>query len=260
MPSPGDPHQRATQAQPAEPLGLPPALDQLPWDVAKDQFGAQGADFIGVMGALSLRAAKDQFKPHLVDAPRFPGALPFAPEKTSPGPEPGGRPRGEHDSPAARFQWALLLARCLEPIEADILVVDELSMVDVPLAWRLFQAVDRKRTAVVLVGDHNPAKVLQEAAAIADTLIRRAGRTLAEAIAVTDSALRTPGKILAESVPISDTLTRQPRRLLAEFLGFADTLGLGRLYSRILSEAIDVTDGIVVSWTRLLQFFISGRP
>jgi exodeoxyribonuclease V alpha subunit len=43
----------------------------------------------------------------------------------------------------------------LNPIETDILVVDEVSMVDVPLAWRLFQAVDLKRTAVVLVGDHN---------------------------------------------------------------------------------------------------------
>lgn len=43
----------------------------------------------------------------------------------------------------------------LNPIEADILVVDEVSMVDVPLAWRLFQAVARTKTAVVLVGDHN---------------------------------------------------------------------------------------------------------
>jgi exodeoxyribonuclease V alpha subunit len=43
----------------------------------------------------------------------------------------------------------------LNPIEANILVVDEVSMVDVPLAWRLLQAVDLKRTAVVLVGDHN---------------------------------------------------------------------------------------------------------
>jgi exodeoxyribonuclease V alpha subunit len=43
----------------------------------------------------------------------------------------------------------------LNPVEADILVVDEVSMVDVPLAWRLFQAVDRSKTAVVLVGDHN---------------------------------------------------------------------------------------------------------
>jgi len=43
----------------------------------------------------------------------------------------------------------------LNPIDADILVVDEVSMVDVQLAWRLFQAVDLRRTAVVLVGDHN---------------------------------------------------------------------------------------------------------
>ena len=41
------------------------------------------------------------------------------------------------------------------PIEADILVLDEVSMVDVALAWRLFQAIDLARTSVVLVGDHN---------------------------------------------------------------------------------------------------------
>ena len=34
-------------------------------------------------------------------------------------------------------------------------MIDEVSMVDVPLAWRLFQAIDRAKTAVVLVGDHN---------------------------------------------------------------------------------------------------------
>ena len=43
----------------------------------------------------------------------------------------------------------------LNPIETDILVVDEVSMVDVALAWRLFQAIDRSKTAIVLVGDHN---------------------------------------------------------------------------------------------------------
>jgi exodeoxyribonuclease V alpha subunit len=43
----------------------------------------------------------------------------------------------------------------LNPIEADILVVDEVSMVDIALAWRLFQAADRTRTAIVLLGDHN---------------------------------------------------------------------------------------------------------
>jgi exodeoxyribonuclease V alpha subunit len=38
---------------------------------------------------------------------------------------------------------------------AGNIIVSNCSMVDVPLAWRLFQAVDLTRTAVVLVGDHN---------------------------------------------------------------------------------------------------------
>src|SRR5450755_1370376 len=72
-------------AQPSEPLRLPAPLNQLPWDVAKDQFGRQGADFIGVMGALMVRAAKDQFRAYLLDPTRFPGTLPAPPQKTSPG-------------------------------------------------------------------------------------------------------------------------------------------------------------------------------
>ncbi len=41
------------------------------------------------------------------------------------------------------------------PIDADMLIIDEFSMVDVPLAWHLFNAVDFARTAIVIVGDHN---------------------------------------------------------------------------------------------------------
>ncbi len=41
------------------------------------------------------------------------------------------------------------------PITADVVIVDEVSMVDVPLAWQLFRTIDLDRTAVVLVGDHN---------------------------------------------------------------------------------------------------------
>jgi exodeoxyribonuclease V alpha subunit len=70
----------------------------------------------------------------------------------------------------------------LNPVEADILVIDEVSMVDVPLAWRLFQAIDRSRTAVVLVGDHNqlppvgPGNLLRDlvrSAAIPTTILTR---------------------------------------------------------------------------------------
>ena len=69
--------QRAAQTQPPpEPLRLPAPLNQLPWNVAKDQFGAQGADFIGVMGALLLRSAKDQFRSYGIDPTRVPAILP----------------------------------------------------------------------------------------------------------------------------------------------------------------------------------------
>jgi hypothetical protein len=35
------------------------------WDLAQDEFGVKGADFIGVMGRLLLEAAQDQFKTRL---------------------------------------------------------------------------------------------------------------------------------------------------------------------------------------------------
>ena len=52
-----------------------------PWEVAKDQFGAQGADFIGVMGALMVRTAKDEFRAYLIDPTRLSSASP-PPRKT----------------------------------------------------------------------------------------------------------------------------------------------------------------------------------
>lgn len=44
------------------PPRMPRPLDGLPWDLAQDQFGAQGADFIGVFGRVLLRAAQDQMR------------------------------------------------------------------------------------------------------------------------------------------------------------------------------------------------------
>ena len=65
-----------------EPLVAPAPLDKLPWDVAKDEFGGKGADFIGVIGTLLLRAAKDQFEAYLLDPRRLSGTLPDSGEKT----------------------------------------------------------------------------------------------------------------------------------------------------------------------------------
>ncbi len=78
--------QRKAQADPPpEPLRLPPPLNQLPWDLAKDQFGAQGADFLGVLGALLVRAGKDQFRTYVFESRGLGGTLPALAPKTRSG-------------------------------------------------------------------------------------------------------------------------------------------------------------------------------
>lgn len=69
--------QRGARKQAPEPLRLPAPLSQLPWDLAKDELGVQGADFIAVMGTLLLRSAKDQFRAYLIDPKGVSGTLPL---------------------------------------------------------------------------------------------------------------------------------------------------------------------------------------
>lgn len=59
---------RSAQDRTPEPLRLSDPLSQLPWDVAQDQFGVQGADFLGVMGRLLLTAQQDQFRGYVADS------------------------------------------------------------------------------------------------------------------------------------------------------------------------------------------------
>ena len=75
--------QRTAQTPTPEPLRLPAPLAQLPWKVAKDEFSPQGADFLGVMSAVILRAAKDQIRPYLPDPTGLPSRLPLSSKKTS---------------------------------------------------------------------------------------------------------------------------------------------------------------------------------
>ena len=67
---------RGVQKRRPEPLRLPAPLSQLPWDIAQDEFGVQGADFIGVMGTLILRAAQSQFVAYRADSQGVPDPLP----------------------------------------------------------------------------------------------------------------------------------------------------------------------------------------
>jgi hypothetical protein len=59
-----------------EPLRPPPPLSKLPWDIAQDAFGVKGADFIGAMSSLVLRAAKNQSDIEVIDSIRDRGRLP----------------------------------------------------------------------------------------------------------------------------------------------------------------------------------------
>jgi hypothetical protein len=65
--------ERGGKEQPPAPLQMPSPLSRLPWDLAQDQFKVQGADFIGVMGKLLLRAAQDQFRAYLAESDRVSG-------------------------------------------------------------------------------------------------------------------------------------------------------------------------------------------
>ncbi len=90
-----------------------------------------------------------------------------------------------------------------DPIDADVLIVDEVSMVDVPLAWHLFRAIDFARTCVVLVGDHNqlppvgPGNLLRDLierqpipTVILDQVVRQAGVLAANSLSILQGEVR----------------------------------------------------------------------
>jgi ParB-like nuclease domain len=65
--------QRNAEGSPPAPLRMPAPLSRLPWDIAQAEFTVQGADFIGVLGTLLLRAVQSEFKAHVVDCIRVSG-------------------------------------------------------------------------------------------------------------------------------------------------------------------------------------------
>jgi hypothetical protein len=55
-------------APPPSPMRVPPPLDRLPWDVAQDEFGVQGANFLGFLGKVLLEVAQDQRQGQALDS------------------------------------------------------------------------------------------------------------------------------------------------------------------------------------------------
>lgn len=52
--------QKEKEGRNPPPLRLPAPLDRVPWDLAQDALGVQGADLLGVLGKVLLLHAQDQ--------------------------------------------------------------------------------------------------------------------------------------------------------------------------------------------------------
>ena len=100
------------------------------------------------------------------------------------------------------------------PIQADVIIVDEVSMVDVSLGWQLFRAVDLEKTCVVLVGDHNqlppvgPGNLLRDLierqpipTVVLDQVVRQAGVLKENSIAVLRGDVRRTADVGTDGRP-----------------------------------------------------------
>ena len=83
------------------------------------------------------------------------------------------------------------------PINVDVVIVDEVSMVDVPLAWQLFRTLDLDRTAVVLVGDHNQLPPVGPGSLLRDLVESRSVPTV-----VLDKVVRQAGVLKENSIAV----------------------------------------------------------
>ncbi|BBO73363.1 hypothetical protein DSCW_07800 [Desulfosarcina widdelii] len=106
------------------------------------------------------------------------------------------------------------------PFEADVIAVDEVSMVDVILMDRFFQAIDPKRTRVILIGDKDQLPSVEAGSVLADLSAQTGGR-LSDRFLTLDNCYRAGGKLLELGQRIN---SGQPVTL--EPVSFDDALNL----------------------------------
>ncbi|MDX2455367.1 exodeoxyribonuclease V subunit alpha, partial [Desulfosarcina sp.] len=81
------------------------------------------------------------------------------------------------------------------PIPADVIAVDEVSMVDVVMMDRLFQAIDPGRTRVILLGDKDQLPSVEAGSVLAD-MSATAGSAFADHFVVLRNVYRSGGQLL----------------------------------------------------------------
>lgn len=161
------------------------------------------------------------------------------------------------------------------PIDADVVIVDEVSMVDVPLAWHLLRAIDFGKTCLVLVGDHNqlppvgPGNVLRDLierqpipTIILDEVVRQAGVLKENSIAILRGEVRksvsterdTPWLLFPHNPEATDAqkcVLQMFESMLTEKLGF-DLLADVQLLTPTRKGPLGV-DALNVELQRLIQ-------
>lgn len=85
------------------------------------------------------------------------------------------------------------------PIEADVVILDEISMMSVSLMYHLLKAVDFNRTKLVLVGDHNQLPSVECGNVIRDLINKNALPTI-----ILDKVMRNAGDLRRNSLDILD--------------------------------------------------------
>lgn len=141
-------------------------------------------------------------------------------------------------------------------VSADVIIVDEFSMVDIDLAWHFFQSVDLNRTAVVLVGDHNqlppvgPGSILRDLVdrrpiptTVLSQVMRQAGTLKENCLAVLKGQVRPTIPLVPAAPPVSDEASPPTTTEFSPWIvkdSFTDSKDAARfvlkLYRELLTE------------------------
>ncbi len=92
-------------------------------------------------------------------------------------------------------------------LDCDIVILDEVSMMDVNLAWRFFEGINLLRTQIIFVGDHNqlppvgPGNILRDMinrelvpTTILDQVVRQAGQLKENCTAILEGEIASDSK------------------------------------------------------------------
>lgn len=115
------------------------------------------------------------------------------------------------------------------PLAADVIAVDEVSMVDVVMMDRLFQAIDPARTRVILLGDKDQLPSVEAGAVLAD-LNPAAGGRFASHVVMLRNVYRSSGRLLelaqainaGQAIPLSPVGFTRALNMEAGDWGFVD--------------------------------------